>query len=221
MSFSRLGLLGDVHAEVRHLEAALHFFAASSVEAILCVGDIADGQEEGGAGHAVNGCCRLLQAAQVRVVRGNHDRWLLASEMRDLPDATPSQDVGEAALAFLKSLPRTQRLETVAGPLLLCHGVGENDMARLTPDDYGYALECNDELQDLLRARTYRFIVGGHTHYRMVRHFGALTFINPGTLTAKHQPCLALADFRAEQVKFHDFVGAKIQAVGQTVSLHF
>jgi hypothetical protein len=42
-------------------------------------------------------------------------------------------------------------------------------MQRLTPDDYGYALEVKYELHDLVRASEFRFMIGGHTPSPMVR----------------------------------------------------
>jgi len=68
-------------------------------------------------------------------------------------------------------------------------------MARVTPDDFGYALEANDELQNLLRNRYYRWILNGHSHRRMVRAFPGLTIINAGTLKPGHSPAFLEVDF--------------------------
>jgi len=67
--------------------------------------------------------------------------------------------------------------------LLLCHGLGGDDMNGVYPGDFGYGLEVNDVLQGLIREGRYRFVVNGHTHLRMVRSFGGLTIINAGSLT--------------------------------------
>jgi predicted phosphodiesterase len=72
--------------------------------------------------------------------------------------------------------------------LLLCHGVGDNDMIRLQPGDVGYALESNLELTALIDAGVHRLVVGGHTHRVMVRRFGGLTVVNPGTLLRSADP---------------------------------
>ncbi len=201
----RVGLVGDVHAEDSFLEIALHFLQSHNVDAMLCTGDIADGPDD------VNRCCELLQQFDVQVVRGNHDRWILANEMRHLPDANFLVDLSNATRNYLENLPLTLQFETVAGELLLCHGLGFNDMARLTPDDSGYALEMNKELQQILRSR-FRFVVGGHTHKRMVRKIGDVTFINAGTLLHNRSPCFALADFETREVQFCDFVDGEVRA---------
>ena len=201
----RVGLVGDVHAEDSFLEIALRFLQSRNVDAMLCTGDIVDGPDD------VNRCCELLQQFDVQVVRGNHDRWILASEMRQLPDANFLVDLSDATRNYLGNLSSVLPFETVAGELLLCHGLGFNDMARLTPDDHGYALERNKELQQLLRS-DLRFVVAGHTHRRMVRKIGEITFINVGTLLHNRSPGFALADFETREVQFCDFVDGEVRA---------
>ena len=50
------------------------------------------------------------------------------------------------SIEVLKSLPPTLMLDLPQGKLLLCHGVGSNDMQRLGPDDSGYAISANEDL---------------------------------------------------------------------------
>lgn len=195
----QIGIIGDIHAQADHLETALLFFESEGVHQLLCVGDVVDGPGDAGR------CCQLLREHQVPTVRGNHDRWFLEDTMRDLPDITPREQLSESSLQWLQALPLTLRFETIAGPLLLCHGVGENDMKRLAPDDSSYDLECNVELQALLRDNGFRFMVGGHTHRRMVRRIGKLTAINAGTLLLSQHPRIATVDFEHGFVQFHDF----------------
>jgi predicted phosphodiesterase len=159
----RLGLIGDIHAEDAKLRVALAALGRERLDGVLAVGDIADGQ-----GSVVE-CCRLLRGAGATVVRGNHDRWLLAGQLRDLPHATALDGLDAETTAFLSSLPATRRLDTALGPLLLCHGMGENDMSSVGEDDFGYALETNDVLQRLLAAKDVAIVVSGHRHRPMVR----------------------------------------------------
>ena len=199
MPLSRIGLIGDVHAQDARLQTALEFLRGAKVERILCVGDIADGFGDG------ERCCQLLREFDVATVRGNHDRWVLNDQMRELPGAVALASLSATTVEFLRALPKTLTFATIGGPLLLCHGVGENDMSALKPDDYGYALECNDELQALMYGGVYRFGVGGHTHQRMVRRFGPLIWINAGALVDHHEPCFAIADFERQRVEFYGF----------------
>lgn len=173
---SRLVLIGDIHTEATRLGHVLRHARSSAADAILSVGDIVDGPEDAGA------CVEMLREADALVVRGNHERWLC--------DGTPLEPfTGSAdALDWIARLPPTRSIDTVAGPLLLCHGVGEDDMQRLRFDDEGYALDSNFALEVLLAEGRYRWMVGGHTHEPMVRRFGTLTVLNPGTLARSDEP---------------------------------
>jgi predicted phosphodiesterase len=199
----RIGLLGDIHAEARHLEAALRTFQGEGVDLILSTGDIVDGVGD------VERCVELLIHHGVRAVRGNHERWFKDGNNRILPDATFREKVAADAVLWLEALPRLIEVETVAGPLLLGHGVGPDDMSRLHMDTEGYALQCLDALWDLLAEADLRWVVGGHTHRRMLRIFnrppGApLGFLNPGTLRFDQGPGFALADFSTGKMSFFD-----------------
>jgi len=87
------------------------------------------------------------------------------------------------------------------GPVLLCHGVGENNMSKINPDDFGYAIEVNDDLQKLILCRKYKAIINGHSHKQMVREFNGLVVINAGSLVGK--PGFLIVDFGKSEVEFH------------------
>src|SRR5204863_10095893 len=117
----------------------LRYFAGRGADPVLCTGDIADGFG------SVSRSCALLREHGVQSVRGNHERWFLGDVMRDLPAATPLDEVPLADRKWLDALPVVREFETPLGGLLLCHGLGTNDMAKVGPDDDGYALATNDE----------------------------------------------------------------------------
>ena len=198
---ARVGAIGDVHAEDRLLECALRTLSEAGATTTLCVGDLADGT--GSLGRSL----QLLRDANAHVVRGNHERWLLGGTMRDVPNATDLSTLSPEERRYLESIPATLQFSTPFGGLLLCHGMGPNDMAKVTPDDYGYALESNDELQKLITDPRIRFVVNGHSHRAMVRHFPGLTVINAGTLKADDDPCSLLIDFDAEEVSLFTWDG--------------
>lgn len=190
----KIGLIGDVHAEDALLETALDWLLAVGVERILCTGDIPDG-----AG-SVARCCALLRDRGVVVVRGNHERWLLAGTARTLPDASDAASLPAETREYLQRLPLTVTFDSPLGGVLLCHGLGDRDMAHVAPDDYGYALEVNDALGALIADPQVRWVVNGHTHRPMVRHFEGLTLVNAGTLHREHSPGCLLLDFDAREV---------------------
>jgi predicted phosphodiesterase len=210
---TKLGLLGDIHAEDARLDTALRLFRAEGVDQSLFVGDVVDGEGD------VDRCCALLAEAGAIGVRGNHDRWLLEGKMRSLPHAHTREALSPASIALLESLPVVREIETARGVLLLCHGVGEDDMQRLGPDDEGYALETNDALTALVRSDRYALAVGGHTHARMVRRFGALVFVNAGTLAPASDPCCAILDVASSRVRFFDLEDPSVARASEDVAL--
>jgi putative phosphoesterase len=196
----RLGVLGDIHAEHGRLEVALRFFVRERVDQVLFVGDVVDGAGDPSA------CFAMLDDAKALGVRGNHERWLVAGSMRTLPDAHTHEHLDERALRLLRELPTTRSFDTPRGRLLLCHGVGDDDMQRLRPDDDDYSLRWNDPLQALLREGAYAFMVGGHTHERMVRSFEDLVVVNAGTLVRERDDAgIVVLDFEAGEATFHTF----------------
>jgi predicted phosphodiesterase len=197
MMQKKIGVIGDVHAEEKTLNTVLNFLNAQDLDAILCTGDVIDGVGD------VNICFEMLHQADVVTVAGNHERWILKNIMRDLPDATDVNSVSSRTFNIIGALPKTVEMRTPEGLLLLCHGLGDNDMVRLKPYDKGYALESNIDLQHLIKEDKYRLIIGGHTHLKMVRQFGNITIINAGTLRQADAPCFLTIDFNGKRLQFY------------------
>lgn len=195
----KLGLVGDVHAEDRHLAAALAFFGREKADRVLCAGDVVDGRGD------VERTIALLEAGSVLTVRGNHDRWIVADRMRTVPEAHSITALSSSARAWLEGLSPTASLTTPMGELLLCHGIGDDDMMRFRPSDDEYALDSLDALHAIVAEGRFSLLVGGHTHERMVRVVGGLTVVNAGTLREGNDPCCALLDTAARAVTFYDF----------------
>ena len=192
----RIGLLGDVHAEDASLSLALRVFADLGVDRVMAVGDIVDGPG------SVDRCCALLAEAGAAVVRGNHDRWFLAGTMRELRDATLA--VGAETRRFLAALPTTLRFEAPGGELLLCHGLGEDDMASVALDADALSIRWNEPLASLLDEDRPLWVLNGHTHRRGVWSYRKLTVINGGTVSREHDPCFSVVDLGRAEVTYFD-----------------
>jgi len=200
----RAGLIGDIHCEVVRLKRVIEHFRSAGVDSVLAVGDIADGPGD------LTEACAVLQAEGALVVAGNHDRWLLSGEMRDLPDATKPESVSAEAHGYLSALPKTRLLESARGSVLLCHGLGEDDMASVRPDDDCDALRANAAFLRLLGARRARYVINGHSHRPMLRTIDGLTILNAGTLHPRHRPVCSIADFEQGEVQVYDLRGNEI-----------
>ena len=194
----RFAAIGDLHAEDRRLEFVLTWLLTQRINAILSVGDLVDGAGD------LDRCCALLTDHHALVVRGNHERWLLEE-----PFAHEPGFLTRATLLFLRALPITRRLPTVRGDLMLCHGVGDNDMVRLHPEDHDTSRAATHALAPLLADLDLRLVLAGHTHRRMVRSFARphappLLFINPGTLHRGYPSSLAIVDLERGHVEFYE-----------------
>jgi predicted phosphodiesterase len=212
-NFNIIGVIGDIHTEEKLLEKTVDFLKSQNVDRILSVGDIVDGLGD------ANQCCDILRREAILTVSGNHDRWLLKNEMRDLKKATQPDSLSVTSYSFLSSLPATREFATPDGLALLCHGLGKNDMAGLNPDDYGYAIEANTDLQNLIRDGKYRYVINGHTNYKMVRHFGNLTIINAGTLKRGHEQGFVVINFIEQFVQFYKFLEDAAIEAAERISL--
>jgi putative phosphoesterase len=195
---ARVGIVGDVHAEHEALELVLDAFEGQQLDAVLCVGDIADGAGD------VNRCCALLEERNVHTVIGNHDRWLLAGEKRDLPWATQLATLDDKSRAFLDALPVTRSFVTSGGNLQLCHGIGDDDLACVKPDHLRHELERNDALKRVLASLRCDWMVNGHTHRAMVRRVRHLTIVNGGTLHRQYERRVCILDFDAQNATLFD-----------------
>ena len=188
MAWARVGVIGDVHTHADRLALALATFEERSVDAVVCLGDLVDGPGD------LDACVRLLKDSGAVTIAGNHERWALHGEMRDLPNATLA--LSEPSRAWIADLPRTRRVDTTAGGALLCHGVGDDDFFFLNEDTRGYALQgILPELQPLMLDPSLAFMICAHTHQRMTRMFPGLSVVNAGTLHDDGPPGFVILDF--------------------------
>jgi predicted phosphodiesterase len=199
--YTRIGIVGDIHTEADALEWALDELHAQKVERILATGDIADGPHQGA---GVIRACKLLRAANVLAVLGNHDRWMLDGEHRDLPGATFVDELDAETKAYLQGLPVCADIMTPLGLMSFGHGLARDDMAGLYPSDHGPALTNNSALQGVLHAGHYQLVVSGHTHRRMVRKVEGVLFINAGAIQITREPCCLVLDFVQRRARFLD-----------------
>ena len=189
----RVGVIGDVHAEHHRLEKVLDWLAGQNVDAIICTGDLADGRG------CIDRTCALLDNAGAIAVAGNHDRWLLQDRVRHLPDAHRLDAIDDRTVEYLRTLPTSVTLQTAAGSLMLCHGVGENDLAKIWPGTDRSPIERSARLDEIIAAGCIRFLVNGHLHFRVMIDFENLLVLNAGTLKGGYAG-VSVMDFAADGV---------------------
>lgn len=188
---SKIGVIGDIHGNSFLLNKAVEFLKTKNLS-IYSTGDIPgyDGN--------IDECVSILQYNDVITIKGNHDDWL--------------EDDGRCSITsykYIKNLPVTYEIHTDIGTALLCHGMGTNNMSKINPDDYGYAIETNFELQELIYSHYY-LIINGHSHKKMARTISGLHLVNAGALI--HQdPGFIIIDLIKLEVEFYIFVNNEIQ----------
>jgi predicted phosphodiesterase len=170
----RIGIIGDVHARNEQLRVALSILESRGCDLLLCVGDIVDGVG------SVNECCQLLIDKNVHTVRGNHDRWLFEGRMRRLPNATQLADLSEQSKHFLSTLPPNRSFDSELGMIMLCHGLGDDDMWRPP----GLAEPFSLSAAQAAALRDVSVVFHGHTHLRGLVQLpnSATLLINVGSL---------------------------------------
>ena len=107
-------------------------------------------------------------------------------------------------------MPVTVEIETVAGTLLLCHGVSTNDLRKVWPGTERMPVERSAELDTLIAEGRTRFLVNGHMHYRVLIDFHQLTLLNAGTLASRHRPGISVVDFESGCVSAYEFEGERV-----------
>ena len=212
----RIGIIGDVHTESAALTRALELFEKLDARQLLCVGDIVDGPEDI---MGVERCRELLVEHDVHTVCGNHDRWLLEDSMRDLDDAIERHELEPETIDYLEALPSTLNFDSPEGPLLLCHGLGGDDMGLLGRYDGDRELQNNAPLQQLLHQGHPRIVVHGHSHIPLVKTVDQTSFVNAGTLHRDFGPCVCLIDFPSRSVEFYDVAEGSEMRLIDRVSL--
>ncbi|MFP6806685.1 MAG: metallophosphoesterase family protein [Pseudomonadales bacterium] len=200
----RIGLVGDVHAEDNHLKLAIDYLQSQEPCEILCTGDIVDGPG------CPDTCVEILEQAGVKTVRGNHDRWLLEDKARHIEMAHTRQSITAHSINYLENLPSQIELATVAGTLLLCHGIGTNDLKKVWPGTKRLKMEKSRELDRIIASDKYRIIINGHMHFNTLINFDSLTLLNAGTITGNYWPNFSLLDFERWEIDNFIFEGDKV-----------
>lgn len=197
MAIKTAGIIGDVHAEDLTLTNVVTFLKDRGVDVICCTGDLCDGY--GSSENVIS----FIRKSKIQCVRGNHDLWCITDEMRDLPGAVESATLSILSQQYLRQMPYVIVLDSIFGPVLLCHGILNNVMGRVVEDDNEEKLESNFSFQEFMSGDYPRLLINGHSHRRMVKSVGGKIIINAGTLHRDHYPCVSVVDFENRVVAFY------------------
>lgn len=179
LAIMRIALLSDIHANALALRAVLADIQRIGVDQIFNLGDILYGPLW------PRETFDLLQTINAVTIQGNQDRDIyeaVPEELQQRPIMRLTlEDLGADGVAWLKSLPKTKRVDDV----FLCHGTPRSDMVYLLESvESGEASVRDDaEIQALLGDCGAPVIVCGHTHTpRAVRLASGQLVVNPGSV---------------------------------------
>ena len=169
---TKLAVISDVHADVHALRDALVQIDRIGVERIVCCGDLLD------YGLFPDETLSLLREKRISCIRGNHDRWAVASGS-DMSGC----DLTEISARFLDSLPTYWRKLIDGVRVVMTHARPETDMKGIAPD------ATDRELRELLDEAGADVLLVGHTHVPFSRRLpdGRLV-ANPGALLRDPAP---------------------------------
>lgn len=175
----RIGLFGDIHANLIALDAVLADMRQHELDMLVCLGDLAI---TGPHPHEV---VRRVQSLGCVVVRGNWDDWAVQVRAGRHPsgdnrpiDLWCAERLTAEDLAFLDGFPLTYELPLPGTQSLLCyHGSPHNYNDLIT------STASREELDQLLEGRRAGIMAGGHTHVAMLRRHADALVINPGSVS--------------------------------------
>lgn len=169
----KLGLISDIHADWRALERAVTTLNEQHhVDAIWCAGDVV------GRGRYPDEVVQYLAQHDIPTVMGNHDELAL-TPLRSRYGRYFGQQVGvgESALRWLATLPRTYRARLGGRTVVMVHGTPRSNSE-------GLGIQPNRVEQHLqwLNRVAADVLVVGHTHtpMRLQNRHGII--VNPGSL---------------------------------------
>ncbi|MBA3365913.1 MAG: metallophosphoesterase family protein [Actinobacteria bacterium] len=175
----RLGLISDLHGNLFALEAVLDEFRDEQLDQLVCLGDIAVGPQPAET-------IARLRELDCPVVMGNWDAYFVSG----FPEPDNDLDrrlmelgawwkagLSDADLEYLRGLSTAVRLPVDDGfELLAFHGSPRSSEDRILPTT------PDEQLDQMLGARRAQLMVGGHTHFQMVRRHGEGLVVNPGSV---------------------------------------
>lgn len=168
----KVAALYDVHANLPALEAVLAEVERERVDAIVLGGDCIHGPQP------VETLERLRGLGERALwIRGNTDRLIAENAGGDDLHAWVAGALGDQSVAYLESLPLTQRLEIAGlGDTLFCHATPRDDEEIVTP------LTSDERLGEILKGVDADAVVAGHTHMQQDRVVADVRWINAGSV---------------------------------------
>jgi putative phosphoesterase len=180
----RVAVVTDIHGNLPALEAALARIDELGVDHAYCGGDLV------GYGPHPNEVCRLIEERGIPTIYGNYD-YAIGRDLEDCGCAyrdPHDRELGEKSIAwtlehtdarskaFMRELPFDLRFELGAKRVRLVHGSPRKVNEYLFEDKPSRTFERIAGLSDC------DVLVFGHTHQPWIHEYGAVLFVNCGSV---------------------------------------
>jgi putative phosphoesterase len=188
----KFGIVSDIHCNAAGLRRAIDMMG--DTDELICLGDSIWEYRFS------NEVVALLRERQAHTILGNHEEVFLGP-LGERARARP--DLDRDLLDWLAARPHRIELQRDGKRLLLVHSTPwEPRGAYIQPSDTLLA-RFGDEAAD--------FVLYGHTHCQVVRRFGSVLVVNPGSAgdardhsNGRMLSC-AVLDTASEEVRIIDF----------------
>ncbi len=167
----RIGLIGDIHADIRALETALRHLDQLDVEQILCNGDLI------GYGSQPDSVVELMRARQIPCIRGNHDRWALERKQVIGMRGWKPAKLKDSTWEYLERLPTSLQWTARGRIMMIHHGSPASDTEFVTPYK-----PPPPSVEEFWAQTDAELLVLGHTHLPMIDRNPGQILINPGSI---------------------------------------
>jgi putative phosphoesterase len=168
----KVAALYDVHGNLPALDAVLAEVEREGADVIVLGGDCIHGPQPAETLERLRGL-----GDRALWIRGNTDRLIAGDRDSDGLHAWVAEILGAESVAFLDSLPLTQRLDVEGlGRTLFCHATPRDDETIVTP------LTADERLAEILAGVDADTVVAGHTHMQQDRVVAGIRWINAGSV---------------------------------------
>lgn len=169
----RIGILSDIHGNLRALKAIVKAFQVENVDNIICIGDMI------GYYHQSLEVIDFLMGSEIQCILGNHegiflgindypkDKWNLYFFDQVKENISPQQK------EWLSKLPKFLEINNKGKKIAFFHGSPWDPL-----NEYIYP---NSDKFNKFGAFPWDYIFLGHTHYPMTKKVGKVNIVNPGS----------------------------------------
>lgn len=172
----KLGIISDIHADIKALKLALDILQGQKADQVICAGDLIDKGYEG------DNVIQLIRNRQIPSVRGNHDyasdKYYGDSKKSEQPDYLTSMST--ESVKYLETLPALLRYEFEGKSVLVAHGTPWSNA------EYVYHYSPREIFKQMANLYPADATILGHTHEPMVVTFSDKWFFNPGAVCDIH-----------------------------------